>query len=177
MQVANFQSVKICNWGSKSGVAQMPPNRVLCAGCSEEPKKSDSPSKKPNLTHFGGMWSIQRFCKRLKLRWLCSPCPISTPRWSSMPTPQFLLSTVGPKALAWETTSRSQAAGLTIPCFASKPVFRSSSMAACAQAKPVPRPAPCPFSNSVWPKLLRPSLPRVCAFAWTSPGSRDCIGG
>jgi len=23
-----------------------------------------------HLTHFGGMWLIQRFCKRLKLRWL-----------------------------------------------------------------------------------------------------------
>ena len=132
------------------------------------------------LNRFPDQSTLRRFLKRLLLKAsakshgcttacapICFPCLISATRWSSMWIPQSLSSTARPKALAWDTTPRSQAGGLTIPCFASRKVSRSSGMAAYAQATPVLRPVPCPFSKSVWLKPLRPSLARVCAFAWT----------
>ena len=69
MQVANSQSVKSCHWGGKSVVAQTPLIGYFVRDAKRYPEVRFS-FEESHLTHFGGIWIIQRFCKRLKLRWL-----------------------------------------------------------------------------------------------------------
>jgi len=54
---------------SNNIVAQMPPEGILCH-MPKGTRKIGFSFDETHITHFGGMWLIQRFCNKLRLRWL-----------------------------------------------------------------------------------------------------------
>ena len=67
MQIANFLSVRICNWGSKIFVTQTPLIGYFVSHAKKNPIGPFFLRREPSYPLWW-VWLIQRFCNKLRLR-------------------------------------------------------------------------------------------------------------